>query len=56
MSVISVTLRAEQGISGIGLYMFGLGLSSLLFKVTVGTVKTVVGFQPIKIPVLGDIP
>ena len=56
MSVISVTFKAEQGISGIGLYMFGLGLSSLLFKVTVGTVKTVEGFQPIKIPVLGDIP
>ena len=56
MSVISVTFKAEQGISGIGLYMFGLGLSSLLFKVTVGTVKTVVGFQPVKIPILGDIP
>ena len=56
MSVISVTLKAEQGISGIGLYMFGLGLSSLLFKVTIGTVKTVTGFQPIKIPLLGDIP
>ena len=28
MSFISVTLKAEQGISGIGLYMFGLGLSS----------------------------
>jgi ABC-type uncharacterized transport system permease subunit len=56
MSFISVTLKAEQGISGIGLYMFGLGLSSLLFKVTIGTVKTVVGFQPIKIPLLGDIP
>ena len=56
MSFISVTLKAEQGISGIGLYMFGLGLSSLLFKVTVGTVKTVVGFQSVKIPLLGDIP
>jgi general nucleoside transport system permease protein len=56
MSVISVTFKAEQGISGIGLYMFGLGLSSLLFKVTVGTVKTIVGFQPVKIPLLGDIP
>jgi ABC-type uncharacterized transport system permease subunit len=56
MSVISVTLKAQQGISGIGLYMFGLGVSSLLFKVTIGTVKTVVGFQPIKIPILGDIP
>lgn len=56
MSVISVTLKAEQGISGIGLYMFGLGLSSLLFQVMIGTVKTVIGFQPVKIPLLGDIP
>jgi len=56
MSLISVTLKAEQGISGIGLYMFGLGLSSLLFKTTIGTVKTVIGFQSIKIPVLGEIP
>lgn len=55
MAFISVTLKAEQGISGIGLYMFGLGLSSLLFKTTIGTVKTIVGFQPIKIPLLGDI-
>jgi len=56
MSLISVTLKAEQGISGIGLYLFGLGLSSLMFKVLVGTVKTVNGVQPLKIPVLGDIP
>jgi general nucleoside transport system permease protein len=56
MSFISVTLKAEQGISGIGLYMFGLGLSSLLFKVTIGTVKTIDGFPPVKIPLLGDIP
>jgi ABC-type uncharacterized transport system permease subunit len=56
MSVISVTLKAEQGISGIGLSLFGLGLSSLLFKTLVGTVKTVDGFQPIRIPVLGDVP
>ena len=56
MSVISVTLKAEQGISGIGLHLFGLGLSSLLFKVTIGTVKTIAGFQPVKIPLLGDIP
>lgn len=56
MSFISVTLKAEQGISGIGLYMFGLGLSSLLFKTTIGTVKTVTGFQPVRVPLLGDIP
>jgi general nucleoside transport system permease protein len=56
MSFISITLKAEQGISGIGLYMFGLGLSSLLFKITIGTVKTIDGFQPVKIPILGNIP
>lgn len=56
MAVISVTFKAEQGISGIGLYLFGLGLSSLLFKTTIGTVKTIVGFQPINIPLLSDIP
>ena len=56
MAFISVTLKAEQGISGIGLYMFGLGLSSLLFKTTVGTVKTVIGFKPVRIPLLGNIP
>lgn len=56
MSVISVTLKAEQGISGIGLSLFGLGLSSLLFKVLVGTVRTVDGFRPIRIPLLGDLP
>jgi general nucleoside transport system permease protein len=56
MSFISVTLKAEQGISGIGLYMFGLGLSSLLFKIMIGTVKTIVGFQPVNIPGLANIP
>jgi simple sugar transport system permease protein len=56
MSFVSVTLKAEQGISGIGLYMFGLGMSSLLFKITIGTVKTIDGFQPFKIPFFGDLP
>jgi ABC-type uncharacterized transport system permease subunit len=56
MAFISVTLKAEQGISGIGLYMFGLGASSLLFKLTIGTVKTIEGFQPVKLPFLGDLP
>ena len=56
MSFVSVTLKAEQGVSGIGLYMFGLGMSSLLFKVLIGTVKTVNGFPPVPIPLLADIP
>jgi simple sugar transport system permease protein len=56
MSVISVTLRAPQGISGIGFYLFGLGMSDLLFQQLVGTVETVKGFPPVYIPILSDIP
>lgn len=56
MAFISVTLQAEQGISGIGLHLFGLGLSSLLFKKTLGGVQSISGFQPVKIPLLGDLP
>lgn len=56
MAFISVTLKAEQGISGIGVYLFGLGMSDLLFQVTLGTVETVQGFQPLSIPILSNIP
>jgi simple sugar transport system permease protein len=56
MSVVSVTLQAEQGISGIGLNLFGFGLSTLLFKVSLGGVESISGFQPVRIPLLGDIP
>jgi general nucleoside transport system permease protein len=56
MSFVSVTMKAEQGVSGIGLQMFGLGMSSLLFKVLVGTVRTVRGFPRVRIPLLSDIP
>ena len=56
MAVISVTMQAEQGISGIGLSLFGLGLSSLLMKVLVGTPTGISGFQEIHFPVLSDIP
>ena len=52
MALISVTLKAEQGISGIGLHLFGLGLSSLLFKKLLGGVESISGFQPIKLPLL----
>jgi simple sugar transport system permease protein len=48
MAVVSVTLKAEQGISGIGLYLFGLGTSSLLFKTMMGTVEGVSGFPELR--------
>ncbi len=56
MAFVTVNLHAVQGISGIGFYLFGLGMSELLFKMLVGTVKTVSGFQPVAIPVLSKIP
>jgi ABC-type uncharacterized transport system permease subunit len=56
MAFVSVTMQAEQGISGIGLYLFGLGMSSLLFKMLIGSVESVSGFRPLYIPVLSDIP
>jgi ABC-type uncharacterized transport system permease subunit len=56
MAFFSVTLKAEQGISGIGVYLFGLGMSNLLFRKTLGTVETVSGFAPIHFPILSDIP
>lgn len=65
LCVVSITYQAEQGISGIGLYMFGLGASSLLFKTMLGTVEGVSGFAPLDfcfgsfclahIPIIGDI-
>jgi simple sugar transport system permease protein len=56
MAFVSIDLQAQQGISGIGFYLFGLGMSTLLFQMLVGTVETVSGFPPIHIPLLSDIP
>ena len=55
-AVVSVTLKAEQGISGIGVYLFGLGMSDLLFQKLVGTPTPISTFPPVKIPVLASIP
>jgi simple sugar transport system permease protein len=53
---ISVTLKAEQGISGIGIYLFGLGFSDLLFIKLVGTPLPINELTPIGIPLLDRIP
>lgn len=55
-AVLSVTLKADQGISGIGIYLFGLGLSALLFLVLVGTPTAIDGFPDLDLPVLSDLP
>ncbi|HEX9116716.1 MAG TPA: ABC transporter permease [Anaerolineae bacterium] len=56
MALVSVTLQAEQGISGIGLSLFGLGLSSLLFEKTLGSPQSINVFPAIHFPWLGSIP
>jgi len=56
MAFVTINLHAAQGISGIGFYLFGLGMSNLLFQKMIGTVETVQGFPKIYIPVLSDIP
>jgi simple sugar transport system permease protein len=55
-AVVNVTFKAEQGISGIGFSLFGLGITSLLFKTLAGGVITADGFQPIHVSVLSDLP
>lgn len=56
MAYVTVNLQAVQGISGIGFYLFGLGMSTLLFQMLLGTVETVSGFPPVHIPLLSNIP
>jgi simple sugar transport system permease protein len=56
MAFVTVNLHAQQGISGIGFYLFGIGMSDLLFQKMLGTVETVKGFPKIHIPFLSDIP
>jgi ABC-type uncharacterized transport system permease subunit len=53
---INVTLQAEQGISGIGIYLFGLGMSDLLFQKAIGGVVLINGFPKMHFPILSDLP
>ncbi|MGO8875046.1 MAG: ABC transporter permease [Acidimicrobiales bacterium] len=53
---ISVTLKAEQGISGIGIYLFGLGFSDLLLIKLVGSPLPIPELHPLGIPLLDRIP
>lgn len=56
MAFVTIHLHAQQGISGIGFYLFGLGLSNLLFQLLIGTVETISGFPRIAIPLVSEIP
>jgi ABC-type uncharacterized transport system permease subunit len=53
---ITLVMQAAQGISGIGIYLFGLGFTDLLFQKQVGTPIPIPGLSEKKVPILGDIP
>jgi simple sugar transport system permease protein len=55
-AVITLVFRGEQGISGIGVYLFGLGLSELLYRQHIGTPLPAPTLQNWEVPLLGDIP
>ena len=55
-AAITLGAHAEQGISGIGIYLFGLGFTDVLFRKLVGTPQPIDGLGRVSIPILADIP
>jgi simple sugar transport system permease protein len=55
-AAVTLLAHAEQGISGIGLYLFGLGFTDVLFRELVGTPQPIDGLGRVSIPLLADIP
>jgi ABC-type uncharacterized transport system permease subunit len=53
---VSVTLKAEQGISGIGIFLFGLGLTDVLLLKLFPSPVTIPTLPPVPIPLLHRIP
>ncbi len=59
MGVMSIRLRLNQAVAGIAITLFGLGLSTFLFRVVFGIFlipPTIERFKPIQIPLLCQIP
>jgi general nucleoside transport system permease protein len=53
---VSVTLKAEQGISGIGVFLFGLGLTNVLLLKLFPSPVTIPALPAVRIPLLHRIP
>ena len=51
-----VTFRAPQGIAGIGLQMFGVGVAGTFFRHFVGGTQSIPGIPAMPIPLLSKIP
>jgi general nucleoside transport system permease protein len=57
MGFLTITLQADQVISGITLVVFGLGVSNYVYRQAFTSLSEhLVGFKPLVIPVLSDIP
>ena len=54
--LVTVTFRAPQGIAGIGLQMFGVGVAGALFRTFVGGTQSIPVLPKLQIPLLSDIP
>lgn len=55
-ALVVVTFRAPQGIAGIGLQMFGIGVAGTLFRHFIGGTQSVPGISALPIPGLSAIP
>ena len=52
---LSITLKTNQIISGIAIWLFSMGFSSFIFR-TAGVTESIKGFTSIHIPVLSELP
>ena len=54
--LIVITFRAPQGIAGIGMQMFGVGLAGTFFRSYIGGTQSTTGISSFEIPLLSKIP
>ncbi len=54
--IVVITFRAPQGIAGIGMQMFGVGLAGTFFRSYIGGSQSITGINATAIPVLSKIP
>jgi simple sugar transport system permease protein len=59
MAFISISLKQDQVLSGLGIYFLGLGLSGFLYEVSfsqIGSTIRITGLPQLPIPILSQIP
>lgn len=54
--LVVITFRAPQGIAGIGMQMFGVGLAGTFFRSYIGGTQSITGITATDIPLLSKIP